>query len=299
MPIRFSFDEPRLRSDLTEFLRHHGQGAQIFGRSGLSQWNGILPRRVGDHYYESPWILCSSPRSPLSVDLSVFDADKSKTPSQTVTALANLTASTDWAIFPWGGYTRYGMLGIFAREETIFEAPLAPRTFLYKNAEDFGNSYHGILARRTRSVFAPPLWKMVGGEATPPQIIAFEYYEDAFQGTALNFSIEGGFNNSDGTRLSIYRMGDFKTFEYFIGLINTVSVFDVLPGSLTADACAEVRRLADGLELQDALQHTPWFFVCNGGEIDTNHLLFATSDHSLSSKCLIDLADALFFVSFF
>ena len=140
---------------------------------------------------------------------------------------------------------------------------------------------------------------MLGGEGSPPQIITFEYYEGAFQGAVLNFSVEGGFSNSDETRLSIYRMGDFKTFEYFIGLINTVSVFDILPGSLAADKCAEVRRLADGLELQDALQHTPWFLVCNGGEIDTNHVLFVSSSHSLISRSPIDLAEALSFVSFF
>lgn len=40
------------------------------------------------------------------------ETDQSKTPQEVARALTCLAASTDWAIFPWGGYARYGMLGL-------------------------------------------------------------------------------------------------------------------------------------------------------------------------------------------
>jgi len=220
-------------------------------------------------------------------------------PPESAAVLTGLANSTDWAIFPWGGYTRYGMLGLIAGRHVGAQIT-SESIFQYSDAKNFDRNYRALIARRNRSPFAPALWQAVAGESNPPLIVTFEYYEAAFAGARLSFSVEGTFTERDGmSRVSVYRVQDYETFEYFVKMSNQVNVFDILPATLDLDSCAKVRRMADGLDFAGAIQHTPWFLVYNGGELDTNHVLYAASEHATAAQFAAKSAAVLEVVSYF
>jgi hypothetical protein len=106
------------------------------------------------------------------------------------------------------------MLGLVASVAVeIGEKPV----FHYKSADDFAHSFKGLLGRRTRTQFAPPLWRAISGEKTPPRIVTFAYYDEAFEGADLSFSVEGTFAGTDNEgQVSAYRVNDYATFSHFI-----------------------------------------------------------------------------------
>lgn len=127
----------------------------------------------------------------------------------------------------------------------------------YKSTADFRHSFKGVLGRRTRMQFAPPLWREIIGERTTPLILTFAYYEDAFEDANLSFSVEGTFAGVENeTPISAYRVHDYETFAHFVGLANQVYPFEVLPGTLSLDACQVVRRGTHSFDLSTALAST-------------------------------------------
>lgn len=299
VPLSFFLDQSGVRSNLVEFVQRSSRNALLLTKEGVTPWAGTFPCRVGGEFYGSPWVIYSDMAEGAPVgDLSVFSADRSKSPGEAMAALTRLANSADWAIFPWGGYFRYGMLGLIAGKHVGEQAALDP-VFQYASVEKFDQSYRALIARRNRVQLASSLWSALAGESAPPLIVTFEYYESAFADAKLSFSVEGTFTERDGTsRVSVYRVRNYETFEYFVKMSNQVSVFDILPSTLSVDSCAKVRRMADGLELGEALRHTPWFLVYNGGEIDTNHVLFAASEHSITAQFAVKSADALEVISY-
>lgn len=299
MPLTFFHDQPEARSSLTQFARQSRQEAVLLTDGGASSWNGILPSRVGDDFYGTRWILYSGATELAAPDLSAFSADQAKSARQAALALADLARSMDWAIFPWGGYAGYGMLGLITRAQVDTHF-VSQRIFQYASVESLDQSYHGLIGRRNRSPFARSLWDAIGGQSSPPLIVTFEFYEDAFVGAKLAFSVEGSLPEPSGQpKVSVYRIRDYETFDYFVKMANQVSVFDVLPGALELESCADVRRLVSEFNLAGALQHAPWFLIYNGGEIDTNNVLFAASEHSVAAHFVGKATAALDFVSYF
>jgi hypothetical protein len=297
MNLTFFLDEPNVRAALAVFAQS-ATDVMLVSSEGTRHWDGELPTRAGDYFYDSPWVLySSSKKATLVIDLSTFSADHFKNPEQVVNAFQSIAHSVDWSVFSWGGYARYGMLGLVASEAVkIGVEPV----FHYKSADSFGNSFKGLLGRRTRTQFAPPLWRAISGEKAAPRIVTFEYYRDAFEGADLSFLVEGTFARNDGEpTVSAYRVNDYPTFSYFVGLANQVSTFDILPCTLSLEACQAATRLAHSLNLSSALDFTPWYLVYNGGEIDTNHALFVASDHAVASHFAVEARDALSFVTYF
>jgi hypothetical protein len=297
MNMTFFLDEPNARAALRAFAQS-ATDVMFVCREETRYWDGEFPTRVGDYFYNSPWVLYSSRKKATPIlDLFTFSADHFKSPKQVDAALGSLGDSVDWCIFSWGGYAKYGMLGLAAREAV--DMNVRP-VFQYKSSADFSHSFKGLLGRRTRMEFAPPLWRAINGELTTPLVVTFAYYADAFEGADLSFSVEGTFAVVENEpQVSAYRVHDYATFAHFVGLVNQVYPFDVLPGTLSLDACQAVRRAAHSFDLSKALDFTPWYLVYNGGEIDTNHALFVASDHAAAAHFAREASDALSFVTYF
>ena len=297
MNLTFFLDEPNARAALTAFAQS-ATNVMLVSHEETRHWDKQLPTRVEDYFYNSPWVLYSSSKKATPrLDLSTFSADHFKSAEQVDAALQGLTNSVDWSIFSWGGYAKYGMLGLVA--SGVVDVNVKP-VFHYKSTADFRHSFKGVLGRRTRMQFAPPLWRAINGERTTPLIVTFAYYEDAFEDANLSFSVEGTFAGVENeTPVSAYRVHDYETFAHFVGLANQVYPFEVLPGTLSLDACQAVRRGAHSFDLSTALDFTPWYLVYNGGEIDTYHALFIASDNAGASHFARESSDALSFVTYF
>ena len=302
MALNFFFDQAEARALLTDFANLRSSKASLLTRDGFQAWAGSLPERVEDYFYREPWVLCSQPAPNLrDTNLLTFTDGEISSLEAPVSELAKLASQVDWAIFPWGGNARYGMLG------RIIHGP-APDDdlqlgdsglFRYASVQDFGEAYHGVIGRRGQTEFAPLLWQAIRGDAAGLLIITFKYYEDAFCDSNVQFSVEGTIADSVVGELSVYRITDFAAFKYFVGLINTVDVFGILPGNLSLQACQEVRQLTDRQNLSAALKCTPWFLVFNEGEIDTYPVLFVSSEHQRVLRFVSETGKALKFVSYF
>ena len=302
MSLNFFFDQPDIRASLAEFVSQRSANARMLTGRGLDSWNGRLPDRVGDYFYKEPWILCSEPVDNLrDIDLSVFADTGIISLEQAASELVKLVHLVDWAIFPWGGNAGYGMLRQLTRDSASTLDPQLrdPRFFEYPTVQDFRESYHGVIGRRTRSEFAPALWHSIRADTTDLFVITFEYYADAFCHSNVEFSVEGTITDTVASNLSVYRIRDFAAFKYFVGLINTVEVFEILPSNLSLDSCQEIRRLTSSQNLAGALEHTPWFLVCNEGEIDTYPVLFVSSEHRRLLRFVNGTGDSLEFASYF
>lgn len=139
----------------------------------------------------------------------------------------------------------------------------------------------------------------MNGQAGGPSIITFEYYEGAFDGEGPAYSLVGTFQEDDGTSVSVYRVQNYFSFEYFVNLANQVSVFDVLPGTLKADSCKQVCRAFASLDVASVVQHTPWFLAYNGGEVDTDNVLFVSSQHAATSHFVVERGNSMDMISYF
>jgi len=298
--LNFFFDQLIVRESLVEFASERQETARMLTERGLDSWSGALPDRVGDYFYQEPWILCSEPADDLrDIDLSVFTDKEISSLKQPSSELAKLARLVDWAIFPWGGNAGYGMLGQVTRNTFPGLQLRDKRLFGYPSAHNFSETYHGVIGRRTGSEFAPALWKAIQGVASEFLVITFEYYEDAFCDSNVEFSVVGTITDAVASKLSVYRIRDFAAFKYFVGLINTVEVFELLPGNLSLLSCQEVRRLTRGKDLSASLAYTPWFLVCNEGEIDTYPVLFVSSEHQQVLQFIGETGDTLKFASYF
>ena len=297
--ISFYFDESEVRAELERFAQSDG-GTLLFSKQNGSPWTGDLPSRVDDYFYDSEWILLRKTTVGVpGLDVSLFSADRFKTPEQAGNSLGTLAAFSEWAVFPWGGYAKYGMLGVISHADEISRFDSQP-IFRYPANLAFDHQYRGVLGRRTRTEFGPSLWNAINGASIPPIVITFEYYEEAFEDVKLSFKVEGTFAQPEGPpRVSAYRMLDFETFKYFAGNANQFGVFDVLPGTLDFDSCAHARLAASGRDVPGTLKHSPWYLVYNGGEIDTNHALFFSLDHRTAVHFVDESRDILEFVSYF
>jgi len=268
---------------------------------GSQRWDGVLPARVGEYFYKSPWVLCAGTRKDApQVELSAFSADHFKSSQQMVSALQDLEDTANWSLFSWGGYAKYGMIGLLA--PTAIDIGVKP-IFQYGSAADFGRTFKGSLGRRTDKKLAPALWRALNAEREIPLIVTFAHYEDAFtwDDVELSYSVEGTFAGVDDAEgpASAYRPRDYATFAYFVGLMNQVSFFDILPGSLSIDACQNVRRMAHSFDFSGALKLSPWYLIYNGGEIDTYHVLFVASDHSATLHFAHEASESLSLVTHF
>lgn len=302
MALNFFFDEADVRTLLTNFAKLSSSKASLLTKHGFHPWTGSLPERAEEYFYQEPWILCSQPALDLrDTDLSVFTDDEITSLEQHVSELAKLDSQVDWAVFPWGGNYRYGMLGQITHDPVPPNYPQIKDTglFQYPSVQDFRKGYHGVIGRRTESEFAPLLWRAIHGDYADLLIITFKYYEDAFSDSNVEFSVVGTIADSVVAELSVYRISDFSAFRYFVGLINTVTVFEMLPGDLSLQACQEVRQLTTSRSLSAALKHTPWFLVCNEGEIDTYPVLFVSSEHQRVLRFVSETRKALKFASYF
>lgn len=114
MNLTFFMDEPNARDALAVFAKS-AANVTLMSSEGTRHWDGELPNRVGDCFYNSPWVLYSSSKRATPIpDLSAFSAEHFKNPNQVGDAFQVLADSVDWSIFSWGGYARYGMLGLVA-----------------------------------------------------------------------------------------------------------------------------------------------------------------------------------------
>jgi len=297
MNLTFFLDEPNARAALGRFARR-STDVRLVCLEEACRWEGELPTRVGDYFYNSPWVLYSSSMAATpTLELSTFSADHFKSTEQVDAGLQGLADSVDWSIFSWGGYAKYGMLGVVSAGAVDID--VRP-VFHYESTSDFGRSFRGLLGRRTRMPFAPPLWRAINGERTTPLIVTFAHYEDAFEDADVSFSVEGTFGGTDNMgAVSAYRVHDYATFAYFVGLVNQVGTFDILPGTLSLEACQVVTRMVHSYDLSTALDFTPWYFVYGGGEIDTYHALFVASDHAAAAHFAREASHALPFVTYF
>lgn len=300
MALNFFFDTLQFRATLTEFVNSMSN-ARLLTERGSSPWNGILPLRTGDYFYPEPWVLCPGvDAGPEALDLSVFQDTDTASFRKRLQALQRLANLEEWVIFPWGGNANYGMLGQIVRDGVKNRRSGENGLFQYDGIDDFSNTYHGVIGRRTRSDFAQPLWQAIHENEIDILVVTFEYYADAFADSKAAFSVEGTISNGgDGPNLSVYRVKDLASFRYFVGLINAVQVFQLLPGDLSLDSCQTVRRLINHGNLSGALEHTRWFVVCNEGEIDTYPVLFAASSHERVARFVTENRDSLNFATFF
>lgn len=291
MSLTFFLDEQDAHAALASFSQI-APNAMLVSSEGTRRWDGVLPTRVGDYFYESPWVLYSSSKNVTpTLDLSMFSADHFKNPKEIASAIQRLEDSVDWSAFSWGGYAKYGMLGLVAPPD--IDLGVKP-IFHYRSATDFSCSFKGLLGRRTRTQFAPSLWRAINGERVTPLVVTFRYYEEAFEDVDLSFSVEGTFAGDDNEgEVSAYRVHDYATFAYFVGLVNQVYPFDILPGTLSLEACQTARRMARSFDFSSPLHFTPWYLVYNGGEIDTNHALFVAADHSTTLHFGLETGEAL------
>jgi hypothetical protein len=298
--ISFYLDESAVREELTQFLRSAGEAIAVSRENRQLRWNRELPSRVGEYYYDYDWLVLPQATNEISgINMSTFSADHFKTPEQVGKTLEALAASSEWAVFPWGGYARYGMLGLVAGQDAMSKIRSQP-IFQYSTNVPLDRQYRGVLGRRSRTEFGPSLWKAIGAEYDPPTIITFEYYEDAFEGLKSSFKVEGTFAQREGqSPVSAYRILDFETFRYFAGNANQFGVFDVVPGCVDFQSCVRARQEVASQNFVGALRHTPWYLVYNGGEIDTNHALFVSTNHAATAHFVGESDDILDFVSFF
>lgn len=299
MPLAFFLDTHETRSELRRFALGSRQAFLMSGKQSQG-WDGELPSRSGDYFYESPWLLFSGkPDINVPAFLEVFSADTAKNLESVWRALECVEKEEEWAIFPWGGYARYGMLGLIASITSLASLSCSP-IFHYGQVSHFGLSYKGVISRRGLSPFAPSIWRGIQGEKETPLIVSFEYYEEAFEGAELSFSVQGSFREADDSKtLSIYRMNDYAAFAHFAGMANQVFPFDILPGRLGLAECEKTRHLTSRLDFSGALHVTPWFLSYNAGEIDTNNVLFAASAPSMTAHFVKESADSLSHISYF
>ena len=200
MSLTFFLDEQDARAALASFSQS-APNAMLVSSEGTRRWDGMLPTRVGDYFYESPWVLYSNSKNVApTLDLSTFSADHFKNPKE----------------------------------------------------------------------------------------------------IDLSFSVEGTFAGDDNEgEVSAYRVHDYATFAYFVGLVNQVYPFDILPGTLSLDACQTARRMARCFDFSSPLHLTPWYLVYDGGEIDTSHALFVAADNSTTLHFAREAGEALSFVMCF
>ena len=298
--LSFFFDVPKTRILLTQFANEQESTPTIRNKQGEERWGGALPQRAGEYFYGEPWIIYAAgiDSFPL-INLSAFDASTFKKASTVAAVLAELSSLSGWAIFPWGGYAKYGMLALIS-DSALPKELSACSVFTYSTPNRFEQQYRGLIARRTHGQLAGVLWDAFNGEASPVRIISFEYYEGALSEPGISTVVESSLIDSDGvTRLSVYRVSDLSSFVQFIGIANQVSTLDILPGDLSLDDCLRARTKALDFNFSGALQHAPWLMLYNGGEIDTNHLLFTSSEHQVSARFVEKTAGPLEIASFF
>lgn len=301
MPLNFVFDRPQYRKQLTHLAKQGSLSPYLLNGQGCLSWNGALPERAGDYFYREPWVLCSEPVADWqNIKVSVFGDNEKQSVGEALSVLANLAKSVQWAIFPWGGNAAYGMLGHMVRGAAPNCEASDSGLFQYKDLETFAEEYHGLIGRRKQAELARVLWQALHDDGTDLLVITFEYYEDAFVNCTPTFSVEGTISDAEGSPdLSVYRIRDFKSFEYFVGMINAVKVFQLMPGNLSLDSCQEIHNLSNYQDFSAILKGTPWFLVCNEGEIDTYPLLFVSSIHEHTKRFESETRHALRLASFF